>query len=35
MAINPYLNLETSSDFQVFDFESVGKTTLKKERFSI
>jgi len=30
MAINPYLNLETSSDFQVFDFESVGKTTLKK-----
>lgn len=30
MAINPYLNLETSSDFQVFDFESLGKTTLKK-----
>ncbi|MCX2480646.1 hypothetical protein OQY15_16190 [Pedobacter sp. MC2016-15] len=30
MSINSYLNLETSSDFRVFDFESVGKTTLKK-----
>jgi len=30
MSINPYLNLETSTDFQVFDFESKGKTTLKK-----
>jgi hypothetical protein len=30
MAINPYLNFETSSDFRVFDFESVGKTILKK-----
>ena len=30
MSINPYLNLETSSNFQVFDFESLGKVTLKK-----
>jgi hypothetical protein len=30
MAINPYLNLETSSNFQVFDFESSGKATLRK-----
>ena len=30
MSINPYLNLETSSNFQIFDFESVGKNSLKK-----
>lgn len=30
MSINPYLNLETSTDFQVFDFESLGHITLKK-----
>src|SRR5476649_2543511 len=30
MSINPYLNIETSSDFQVYEFESAGKENIKK-----
>ncbi len=30
MAIQPYLNIETSEDLQAFEFESKGKQVLKK-----
>jgi hypothetical protein len=36
MSISPYLNIETSSDFQVYDFESTGKEKNKKRvRFDL
>lgn len=36
MAINPYLNIETSSGFQVYEFESTGKENIKKRvRFDL
>jgi len=36
MSINPYLNIETSLDFQVYEFESRGKETIKKRvRFDL
>jgi len=36
MSINPYLNIETSSDFQVYEFESTGKYNIKKRvRFDL
>ncbi len=36
MSINPYLNIETSSDFQVYEFESTGKKSIKKRvRFDL
>ncbi len=30
MAINPILNIEVSPDYQIFDFESDGRTRLRK-----
>lgn len=30
MSINPYQNIETASDYQVYEFDSVGKVTLRK-----
>lgn len=36
MSIKPYLNIETSSDFQVYEFESTGKESIKKRvRFDL
>jgi hypothetical protein len=30
MSINPYLNIETSTDYQVYEFDSLGKEMLRK-----
>ena len=36
MAIKPYLNIETSPGFQIFEFDSTGKDHLKKRvRFDL
>ena len=36
MSLNPYLNIETSPDFQVYEFNSVGKEIIKKRvRFDL
>ena len=36
MSINPYLNIETSSNFQVYEFESTGKKSIRKRvRFDL
>lgn len=30
MSVNPYLNIKASSNFQIYEFESVGKVSLRK-----
>ncbi|MES2455538.1 MAG: hypothetical protein V4594_08360 [Bacteroidota bacterium] len=30
MSINPYQNIDTASDYQVYEFDSMGKVTLRK-----
>jgi hypothetical protein len=36
MSINPYLNVEASSDFQIYEFDSIGKEKLRKRvRFDL
>jgi hypothetical protein len=36
MSVNPYLNIEASSDFQVYEFASTGRKSIKKRvRFDL
>jgi hypothetical protein len=36
MLLNPYQNIETSSDFQIYDFDSLGRESLRKRvRFDL